>query len=240
MNRRMVWGTTLVALLMFTASVFAQGQRGGGQRGAGMMGMMRGMSMVQLLQNEAVRKEIVLTEEQQSKLREMAQAAREGAGGGMPNFQEMSDEERQKLREEMTKRAEETQKKLAEILDDKQMTRLKEINLQVMGARAFMLPEVSDALGITNEQREKIQTAQREAFQGLMGGGAPDPEQMAKAQEQVKETIMNILSDEQKSTFKKMVGEPFDVTQVRGAGRGGPGGEQGERPRGGRRKGSDG
>ena len=48
----------------------------------------------------------------------------------------MTDEERQKFTEEMAKRAAEQEKKIGEILDEKQVARLKQIRLQASGAMA--------------------------------------------------------------------------------------------------------
>src|SRR3989304_5488736 len=107
---------------------FATSRQSGGFMGSGRMGM--GSSG--LLRQEAVQKELGVTAEQLTKLKDMLEAGRAG-GGGQGNPQDMTDEQRQKLRAEMAKRTAEQEKKIGEVLDAKQVARLKQIRLQVSG-----------------------------------------------------------------------------------------------------------
>ena len=176
MKQRMVFLGAFAAILMVSVMAYGQRQGQGGRGGMGMMG--RGISMAMLLRNEAVQKDIGISEEQQSKMREVMASERQGQGE-RPNFQDMSQEEREKWMADRQKAAEEQLKKVAEILDKKQMTRLNEIRVQALGSRAFMDEEVAKKLGISEELQEKMQTAQREAFQAAMAGGErPDREQI--------------------------------------------------------------
>jgi hypothetical protein len=220
MNRRLVVMSALVAVLMVT--VVAYGQRPGGQRGQrGPQMMGRGMiGLTQLLRVEAVQKEIKITDEQLTKLRELAQAAR---GGERPDFQNMSDEERREFMAEMRERQADQEKKLKEILDKKQMTRLNQIRIQAMGARALMSEEVAKELKITEEQRETMRLAQRDVFQeiraAMQEGERPDREQLTKMMEKANAKMMELLTDDQKAAYKKMVGKKFDVSLLRMGGR---------------------
>ncbi len=213
MKQRMVFLGAFAAILMVSVMAYGQrqGQGQGGRRGMGMMG--RGISMAMLLRDAAVQKEIGVSEEQQSKMREVMASERQGQGE-RPNFQDMSQEEREKWMADRQKAAEELDKKVAEILDKKQMTRLNEIRVQALGSRAFMDEEVAKKLGISEELQEKMQTTQREAFQAAMAGGErPDREQMAKLMDDLKAKMEGMLTDKQKEDFKAMVGKPFDTSQ---------------------------
>ena len=57
------------------------------------------MGSPMLLRNEAVQKELAVTDEQLTKLKALFEAGRGPGGNG--RFRDMTDEERQKLREEM-------------------------------------------------------------------------------------------------------------------------------------------
>ncbi len=239
MYRRLLGGAITVAVVMMCVAAYAQPQRG--RRGAGRPGMgMRGGMSVQLLRNDAVQKDLGLSDEQISELREVASK-------GRPKFdreaiKNLSQEERQakmkELREGMMKKLGELKENVDKILTEKQQKRLKQIELQMMGPMAFMRPDVAEKLQITDDQKEKMRDAFRALRQGREGGGPPDREKMAK---EVREKLADILTDAQKSQLKEMRGEPFDVSQLRsrmgsgkrgsgkrGEGRKGPGGRKGK------------
>jgi hypothetical protein len=177
------------------------------------------MASAMLLRQEAVQKELGISAEQLTKLTDVLEAG-PGPGGGGRNFQDMTDEEQQKLRDEMVKRTAEQDKKIGEVLDAKQAARLKQIRLQVSGAMAFMNEDVVKELKITEEQTGKMRDAMqamRDAGQG--GGGGPG--RWAEMREKMNAKMMEILTEEQKTQYKAMLGEPFDMSQLR---MGGPGG----------------
>ena len=226
MNRRFVFLSAFAAVLLVSVVGFAQRPGQGGQRGQRGMGMGRGMGMAQLLRVEAVQKEIAITSEQTEKVGELMAAGR-GQGGARADFQNMTDEERQKFRDDMAKRQAEQDKKLAEILNEDQLKRLHQIRIQAMGSMAFMNEDVAKELGITEEQQGKMreagQAVREEMRDAAQGGGQ---EAMAKMMEKLNAKMMELLTDKQKATFKEMVGKPFDIAQLRG-GRGGRGGGRG-------------
>ena len=164
MNRRLVFVSAFAAVLMMSVMVYGQ-QRGKVARGGGMGMMGRGMSAAMLLRNEAVQKELGVTDEQETKVEEIMAAGRQ-AQGERPDFQNMSQEERQKWMEDRAKAAAEQLKKVADVLDKKQMARLEGNPHPSVGHRAFMDEEVAKKLDISDEQQEKMQAAQREAIPG--------------------------------------------------------------------------
>lgn len=216
MNRRVVFVSACAAVLAMSVAVF--GQPPGGQRGPGrgMGGPMWSLGM--LAQSEPVQKELGVTEEQKSKLAEAAQAAR-GQRGGQRDFQNLSDEERAKLREEMVQRRAEQDKKITAILDDKQVARLKQIQIQAAGARIVMNEEVAAELRITDAQREKVNEELRKLRAPGQEGG---PGELAEMRARGRAVLMDALTADQKDAYEKLAGKPFDLSQLRAPGRGRP------------------
>jgi Spy/CpxP family protein refolding chaperone len=217
MNRRMVFVSAFAAVLMMALVAFGQegkeGKRPGGAGGfGGRMGM---MGSARILRAEAVQKELNITADQLTKLKEVLEATR-GPGGN----RDMTEEERTKMMEEMAKRTAEQEKKIAEVLNEKQVARLKQIRLQATGVMAIMGEELSKELSVTAEQKEKIQGAMREIRAATRDAGAGGFAQMG---EKMNAKVMEILTAEQKTKYKELCGAPFDVAQLR---MGGPGGGQ--------------
>jgi Spy/CpxP family protein refolding chaperone len=208
----MTFVSAFAAVVMMSMVAYGQGQ--GGRGPGGRMGMGSGM----LLRQEVVQKELGVTAEQLTKLKDMLEAGR--AGGGGQRNQDMTDEERQKMRDEMVKRTAEMEKKIAEVLDAKQVARLKQIRLQVSGAMALMNEDVAKELKITEEQTGKMRDAMREMRDAGQGGGG-DQAARAEMRKKMNAKVMGILTDDQKAQHKKMLGDAFDVSKLQ---MGGPGG----------------
>lgn len=254
----------VVAVLMSASVAFAQ-RPGGGQGGFGGGfggfggGFGGGMnSPFTLVRNEAVQKELNLSDEQVGDLKTLGEKVFEemrSAGGGREAFQGLQDlsrEEREKKMAELLAKAEETRKKVTEkfqpdldkILEAAQRDRLKQIQIQADGSRAYQNADVVAALKISKEQQDKIAAInkefgdkQRELFpRGGFGGGAaggerPNFDEMRKKMEELNATrdkqLADVLTADQKSSLEKLKGKPFDVAQLRpqfGGGRGGAGG----------------
>jgi Spy/CpxP family protein refolding chaperone len=232
------WVLCLTAGLAFATTV--QAQPGGGGRGGfggGRGGMGGGGGVMGLAGNEAVQKDLGLTEADVAKVKvvteEYGTALRDAfQNAPRPNFQDMTPEERTKAMEEMQKTTKGvTDKflpKLKTAITPSQFTRLQQISWQAMGTAAYSDAEVVKALTITKEQTDKItalsdeyRTKGRDLFQG--GGG---PEAFAKMQDLNKERdakVNEVLTKAQLDQFAMLKGKEFDVAQLRG-GRGGPGG----------------
>ena len=246
------WMLCLTAGLVFATTVQAQGPGGGRGGPGGFGGFGRGGGGVMMLVgNEAVQKDLGLTEADVTKVKgvtdEFQAAMREQfAAGGRQNFQDMTPEERtaamEKAREEGKKLNDKFLPKLKAAITPDQFTRLQQISWQAAGAAAYSDAEVVKALTITKEQTDKITALNteygaktRELFQA--GGG---PEGFAKMQELNKERdakINEVLTKAQLDQFATLKGKEFDVAQLRrgpggpGGGPGGGGGGAGARPK---------
>ena len=195
------------------------------------------------ISNEAVQKELELSQEQIDKLKIITEESRKTMsdlyGGQRPS----DDAARTAIREKMTAAAKEITSKVEGVLTPEQKKRLKEITLQTQGTRALVSDEeLIKALNITEEQKKKIEeirTANRPSFGGGNGGKGGQPGGggaggFERFQEQQKETdakIMDVLTAEQKVSYETMKGKKFDMPRPT-FGQGGAGGTRpgGTRP----------
>ncbi|MFN0020345.1 MAG: hypothetical protein ACKVP0_18965 [Pirellulaceae bacterium] len=236
MSRLSYFGfAALIAGLVLTTSLSAQGRGRGGGRG--------GMSPLMLAGNEAVQKEIGVTDDQKAKLTELGKEFQEasakvrtdagitggGGGGARPTEEQIA-----KLTDGMKKVNETFTPKLKETLKPEQLERLQQIAYQAAGPQAYSNPEVVKALEITKEQEEKIATVNKDfqekmaaAFAGGAGGG---PEAFAKLRTEQTEALDKVLTKEQAEKWTALKGKKFDTAGLFGGGRGGPGGRPGGRP----------
>lgn len=241
------------------------GGPGGGRfgRGGGRMGLLG------LLRIEKVQEELDLVDDQKAEIEKLSESMRgEGGrgegrrgggpggpdGGGRPDFQNMTDEERATFmaerRKEAEARAAKEKEELAKILLDSQMQRLSEISLQVRGVDALSDSEVAAKLEITDEQKQKLTEVQdevregmREQMQALRDEGNDDPEamrtKMTELRKQNEEKVLAVLTDAQREKFASMKGAALELPPEAmfggrgggfGGGRGGRGGDRPQRP----------
>ncbi|MBI1309813.1 hypothetical protein GC176_00790 [bacterium] len=160
----------------------------------------------------------------------------------------------QAKREKLNKEAEAG---LSEFLSEDQIKRLDQIALQQRGLRALTDDDTGKKLGISAEQKTKIEAvfaasdeARRQMFQGGRGGdqngdnqqggrggrGNFDPaafaamrEKMEEARKKTETDVLAVLTDAQKKQFDEMKGAPFELN-FGGFGGGRPGGFGGGRP----------
>jgi len=243
MTRVLVRGMVAMLLIAVTASL-AMAQPGGGRPGGGRGGFGGGRGPAGLLMMPEVQKELGLSETDVTKLTEKLREGRpERGAGNREEFQNLSDEERQKRREEFRKQAEEMAKKSDEIikssLTEAQFKRLGELRLQREGVNAFERSDIAEKLKLTAEQKEKITKLTEEGRPqfgrrgpGAGAGGAegerPNFEEMRARREKLSTEVVAVLTPEQKTSWDNMQGARFEFPQR------GPGGEVGGRRRGNR------
>ena len=190
-------GTLVLCVALGMVSVAqAQRQRGGFGPGA-------------MLQNEGVQKELKITDDQKTKLKEALDKVREDNKDILAKgFQDMTREDREKL-------AKATNEAIAKVLDEKQTKRFKEIQLQTQGANAFSTPEVQSKLKLSDDQKDKIKKINeesREKMRDLFQGGFSEEtaKKMAELRKETMDKATGVLSDDQKKTWKEMTGKPFE------------------------------
>jgi len=110
------------------------------------------------------------------------------------------------------------------LLTADQATRLKQLFIQYNGASSITQPVISKDLGITDDQKTKIKAAQDDNFKKMgelmQGGGSPEDnaKPMAKLQDDLKDSLEKILTDEQRTKFKTMQGAKFEFKKVAAGG----------------------
>lgn len=218
MKKHALWMLALAIMVAAAAPALAQRGRGGGFGGG------RGGNSLSLLTQKSVQDELKMSEEQITKAAEQVEKQRESFAG----LRDLSREERQV---KMQEREKANQALLAEILKEDQLKRFKQISLQQRGGQALSDPEVAQALGLSTEQKDRIQAIQeasqgelRELFQAGAGGG--DRAELQKKAEalraSVNEKATAVLTAEQQTKWKEMNGAPFKG-EIRRQGRGGGG-----------------
>lgn len=111
--------------------------------------------------------------------------------------------------------AKENDKFLHETLSKEQLHRLNQITMQHAGLLWVLRPEVAKKLNLTDEQREQALKLHKEAHkeaEEFLHGKASDEERQAKMKELHKinhKRLHDLLTEEQRSKWKEMEGEPF-------------------------------
>lgn len=124
----------------------------------------------------------------------------------------------EKLREVLKDDLEKPTKEVEKILKPEQMTRLRQIARQQGGPSAYLSAENAKDLKLTDEQKKKLRDIadelQKDTMALFQGGGFGSPETREKMQmlnKEATEKAAGVLTDEQKSKWKELTGEPFAV-----------------------------
>lgn len=201
MMRKLMWVGLVVAVAVVVAPAIGQQQK---QRGQGRGGF--GGGSLFLLAAKSVQEELKLSADQVKEVEDLNARQREAFQGQ----ENLSREERaQKLQELGNK----NQEAINKMLKPEQQKRLKQLSLQASGPMALAgNEEAAKELGLTDEQKEKLQTMRRESFGGFGQKGADRAEAAKKAAETRRannEKAMDLLTAEQKTKWKELTGEPF-------------------------------
>jgi hypothetical protein len=173
-----------------------------------------------LLTQESVQKDLKLSDDQVKQLKDVATKANE-ARQGLRDIEDRA--ERTKKAQEIAK---ESETAVAKILSKDQTKRLKEITLQVQGARAFANAAVAKELNFTDDQKKQLkaiqddaQKAMQEARQDAAGDREAMAKKMAEINQSTNEKAAKVLTDEQKTKWKEMTGKKFEGKITLGGGR---------------------
>lgn len=207
MNRFSLRLLAVVAVAVFVSPLLAQP----GGRGFGPLGI------AGLLANKSVQEELKLSDEQQEKLKKAVEEVNakfkdDLAAAGMDR------EKRQKVRGEINTAIAKT---AGDILKPEQLKRVKQIEAQVAGVRAFAIERIQKELKLTDKQQEKIKELgetlrkdREEIFKDIGTDREKRQEATKKMLAKNKEALEKIsseLTDEQKKTWKELTGAPFEI-----------------------------
>jgi hypothetical protein len=204
-------GLALALGTILALSAPAMAQRGGG------FGMGGGGAM--LLGNKSVQQELKLDAAQVEKANKYAEELMAKRREQFQGFQDLSQEERQAKMQELQKAAaEDTQRIVKELLKPEQAQRFRQIELQARGLMAFADAEVQKKLGLNDDQKQQIrdlaqsfQTEARDIRQNNQGNFEEIRKQSSALQKSKMEKVNALLSADQKSTWKDITGEPFEI-----------------------------
>jgi len=166
-----------------------------------------------------------------------------GGAGGPPSAAQMKE-----MSDRMKKMRTEVEGKVSDVLDPDQNSRILGLLIQHDGGRALTSSLLAAALEMTPEQLTKLDDVQianmqeaQKTMQEVMAGGRDGwtkvREQMEAMKKKSEESMLAILTSDQRTQFDSMKGEKFEFPE-RGPGFGGPGGGPGgDRGRGGDRPG---
>lgn len=177
-----------------------------------------GFGKAALLGNPDVQKELNLTEDQLTKVREVGQQVREKQKEAFGKLKDLpEDQRRDKAMEIFKSITTETDKALAGVLKPEQAKRLRQLELQQRGAQAFADAEIQKEMKLTDEQKEKIKTigedAAKEAkdiFQGAQGDFQTAMTKMQTLRKETLEKVVALLTADQKKAWKDLTGAPFE------------------------------
>jgi len=163
-----------------------------------------------------------------------------GGTGGPPSAAQMKE-----MSDRMKKMRTEVEGKVSDVLDPDQNSRILGLLIQHDGGRALTSSLLAAALEMTPEQLTKLDDVQianmqeaQKTMQEVMAGGRDGwtkvREQMEAMKKKSEESMLAILTSDQRSQFDSMKGEKFEFPER------GPGGVGGDRGRGGDRPGGRG
>jgi len=210
---------TVAALLLSVNLSYAQQGRPGGWGGFG------GNSLW-LLQNDQVRKELEIVDDQVEQLTELQQKMREEMRELFSGMRELDAEQRQEAfaaaREKMGELQKEMQAKADKILLPHQTERLKQIGLQMQlqsrgTSRSLMEGDLAETLNITEEQKNQLEEAAKQATEEMN-------EKIAAAREEARQKVLQALTPEQRAQLEKLIGDEFEMSFQGRSLRGGRGG----------------
>jgi Spy/CpxP family protein refolding chaperone len=227
MNKRILFSVVAVTLALLVSTVSAQqkGRRGG-------FGGFGPTNLVTLAANESVQKDLGLSGDVAGKLtslrddyRAAVQKEYQSAGINFQDFQNITNEQRQKMADIGRKLNNEFDPKVKELVSADQYKRLKQIQLQAnlrnQGPSALTDADVAAELKLTDEQKKKLDDLNAEYGRRLRGGagGGGGAEAFAQLREERTTKTMEVLTADQKAKLETLKGGAFDVSHLGFGGR---------------------
>ena len=162
-----------------------------------------------LINNKDVQKDLGLSKEQIAKIKEVSEKAKKA----MAN---LKGKERFKKMRELSQA---NKKAVEDILNPKQNTRIKQLQVQQMGPAALMNPNSSKDLNLTQDQLKEMRTIyrgtipeRRNIFQQNKKDVKARLKKLAELNQKAVKDMEKVLTPEQKKTWQKTTGEPFKGT----------------------------
>jgi hypothetical protein len=220
-------------LVGVTVVVVSAQQPGGGRNN------FRQSAAQMILTNTALQEEVKLSDSQKEKLKGLAEKQQAAMKERFGSFKDLGGD-KEKLKAafaEFQKENEARQKEAEALLTPEQKTRLQQIDRQLAGVRAFTDDALVADLKLNDSQKTKIKGIVDEytkdsqglgGFGGFGGKGGFDKEKAAEAAKKREKLtkgaladIDEVLTDDQRKSWKSLTGDPVDVAKIRQGGFGG-------------------
>lgn len=171
------------------------------------------------LSNPDVQKELKMSDEQISKLKDAVSKVAEKYKADIANFQRLSPEEMQKKTKAFT---EENNKAIAGVLDAKQWKRFKQLQWQASRNLAILDPDLQKELKMSDEQKKKVDAIFsnfQKKMQDLQKSRETSPEKYQTLYLDTDKKAGEVLTEEQQKSFKELKGPPFQALSAPKGGR---------------------
>jgi hypothetical protein len=172
------------------------------------LAVLQGAGQVTLLSEPAVLDALRLTDVQRSRVAELARRIDGQRHDWFQGYQRLTPQEREQRFLDLARA---TESAVAALLPPDKLRRLRQIDLQVQGPRAFEDPEVLGALHLTAGQSEQIRTIVAEVFSGgppRGPGRAKPPQGPEPVLSSAVEKIKAVLTPAQSRRWQELTGEP--------------------------------
>lgn len=232
--RQMLLGGLLFLLMTSAVSAQQAPRRGTGgfNRGFG-FGREAAASPETLLALPEVRKELAASDEQNKQIDQAISELQGQTRSLFGNFRELQNlpaEDRAKQLADAGEKLQEARRnfveKIATILEQKQIARFNQLRLQREGVPALNRAEIADQLGLSADQREKLQAIQEEVRKAGAGAGnfqaMSDDErreffsQMQERRRKAEADMLLVLTADQQNKLTELKGAEFKFPAPRG------------------------
>ncbi|MHB1426168.1 MAG: hypothetical protein ACYC3I_23640 [Gemmataceae bacterium] len=169
-----------------------------------------------MLSNPGVQKELKLSGDQITKLRDSLGKVVDKYKGDLTKLDKMTPDERDKKLKAL---GEDSRKVISSVLDAKQWKRYKQIEWQIIGFGALQDPELQKELKLSEEQKKKIDdifTDANKKIQELDKNRETSPEKFQAVVKDTEKKANDVLSEEQKKSLKEIKGPEFQFAPPRG------------------------
>lgn len=206
----LVCGLTLAVATTVASPASAQRRRGFGRLFGG---------GARLLSNEAVQKELKLTDKQNYQIDGLIQDQRDE---GRELFRDLADLSPTEQIKRLGKFRDASDKAVAKILKPEQNKRFGEIEVQLYGTGVLGRTRFAKALGLNDEQRQKVASVEAESRPAVFaaiqegrdsGDWEPVRAKMEKIYKDQDEKTLAVLTKDQREAFGKMKGKPFELPE---------------------------